>query len=168
MKTQNTKTKQHNQTTQNQETREYLKKAEYSRPVYFQDEHGNRTVERFLSYDHARDEARTVAIKIIKHCRRKGIGIDQFIQNGLLSHSSLKNDKESSIMRKTPPETLKNSLRSLRQFEKNTNKRITAALSIRPEIGWDEKGYFVRGINLVDNPAKIVRKYKENYLVDAF
>lgn len=165
MKTKNTK---QNTNLNKIDKKEYQKKTGYARPVYFKDEKGNLTVERFGSNDDARNEARTVAIRIIKHCRRKSINIQQFIRNGLVADMNTAKGDEYRIMQKTPPETLKKALRSLRQFEERTSKRVTAVLSIRPLIDKDKRGHFVKGLELIDDPSKINRKYPENKFADAF
>ena len=168
MKTKNTKGRAQNKTFTQVDGEKYYTDRKYKRPVYYQTLDDKAPIERFLRYDEARDEARTLTRKIIKHCRRKGIGFSEFLSRAIISKAQRINSVEVRIIKESPPSTLYEVVASLKQFEKRTNKPITTALSIKPQIGWDLIGYFVKGVVLEDDPAKIYRKYKENKLVDAF
>lgn len=168
MNTKHTNTHQQNKTLKNKGAREYLKNSEYERPVYCKDELGNYTVERFLSSDHARDEARTATSRIIKHTRRNNCGIAGYIKEVLQLISKGHKGRARTIFEKTPRETLKVVLKSLCDYEKKSGGPIGRVLSIRPDIHKDKDGYFVKRVVLIDNPKKIRRIYKGNDYNDAF
>lgn len=126
------------------------------------------TVERFGSYDHARDEARTATSRIIKHTRRSNCGIAGYIKEVLELFARNKKGRARQIFEQTPPEVLEVCLQSLTDYEKKSGQPIGRILSIRPKIQRDEKGYFVKKVVLVDNPKNIPRIYKGNDYNDAF
>ena len=126
------------------------------------------TIERYGSYDHARDEARTAASRIIKHTRRSNYRVAGYIKEVLDLFANNKKGRAREIFEQTPPEVLRVVINSLTNYEKRSGQPIGRILSIRPDIQRDEKGYFVKKVVLVDNPKKIARIYKGNDYNDAF
>lgn len=126
------------------------------------------TVERFGSYDHARDEARTAASRIIKHTRRSNCGIAGYLKEVLDLLARNEKGRARQIVEQTPPEVLKVTIKLLIDYERKSGQPIGRILSIRPDIQRDEKGYFVKKVILEDNPKKITRIYKGNDYNDAF
>ena len=147
----------------------YVRNAAYIRPRYFVDQSTQKfSIERYGCYDHARDEARTAVTKIIYHCDRNGYGIEGFINEVLEMELQNKNSYATEIVRAIPPTVFQVAIDSILEYEKVSKKPVTSALSIRPKVGSDKQGYFVKRIEIIDSPTKVARKYKGNYLKRAF
>ncbi|MGV0998846.1 MAG: hypothetical protein ACOYBQ_05930 [Fluviibacter sp.] len=165
----NTNTNQVNKKFQKLSKGNFIQNAAYLRARFFLTGTTTEdTVERFGSYDHARDEARTATSRIIKHTRRSNYRIAGYIKEVLDLFANNKKGRAREIFEQTPPEVLRVVLKSLTIYEKRTGQPIGRILSIRPDIERDEQGYFVKKVVLVDNPKKITRIYKGNDYNDAF
>lgn len=147
----------------------YVRNAAYIRPRYFVDEITKQfSIERYGCYDHARDEARTAVIKIINHCDRSNYGITGFINEVLNSELHKRISDATEIVKAIPPTVFQVAIDSIREYEKTSARLATEVLSIRPKVGIDKQGYFLNRIELVDDPKKIIRKYKAKETKRAF
>lgn len=165
----NTNTKQNKQQPIKSSQVVYVKDAAYTRPIYYLDRTTKKySIERYGCYDHARDESRTAISKIIHQCDRQGYGIEGFINEVI--EMELKNCRShaTEIVKSIPPTTFQVAIDSIVAYECKSKKAVTSALSIRPKVLSDKKGYFVKQIELVDSPIRISRKYKANELKRAF
>lgn len=165
----NIKAQEVNKTIQKTSKGNFIQNAAYLRARFFlKGTTTEETVERYGSYKHARDEARTATAKIIKHTRRCNYRIAGYIKEVLDLFANNKKGRAREIFEQTPPEVLRVVLKSLTNYEKRKGQPIGRILSIRPDIDRDEQGYFVKKVVLVDNPKKITRIYKGNDYNDAF
>lgn len=109
--------------------------------------------ERFDLWDYARDEARTLARRIVRACR------EQQLSYTMLFHLEAAKKRNhdypigylDSINSKHPKGVAATVHKAILEYEAASAKRdIRQISSIRPVINKDDKGYFVQSVTFID------------------
>lgn len=107
--------------------------------------------ERFQKWNHARDEARTLARRIVRLCRQKEVSYTFILKHGSFKDPSSLISKLDSIKGKHPKGVVETVHKSIIQFEAEfAGRDIRHTCSIRPVIDKDRKGYLVQSVNFID------------------
>lgn len=124
------------------------------RPKFVVGNRLNKTVtlsERFQKWDHARDEARTLARRIVRLCRKYKTSYTHIIKLANLASNEELVRYLAAIKSKHPHGVVSTVHKAIIQFEAELLGRdIRHTSSIRPIIDKDTRGYIVQGVQFVD------------------